>query len=123
MQEKGYFSYIRVSTVRQGQTGTSLVEQRDAIERYVARWNLPVIQEFEEKETAAKLGRPVFSEMLKGLKKGRARGVIMHKIDRSARNLKDWAELGELIDRGIEVHFANENLDLYSRGGRLSADI
>lgn len=47
----------------------------------------------------------------------------MHKIDRSARNLKDWADLGELIDRGVAVHFANESIDLQSRGGRLSADI
>jgi site-specific DNA recombinase len=61
--------------------------------------------------------------MLKGLRGGEVRGVIIHKIDRSARNLKDWADLGELIDSGIEVHFANEALDLHSRGGRLSADI
>ncbi len=61
--------------------------------------------------------------MLKGLRKGTAAGVIMHKIDRSARNLKDWADLGELIDRGVAVHFANESIDLQSRGGRLSADI
>jgi len=49
--------------------------------------------------------------------------VITHKIDRSARNLKDWATLGELLDRGIELHFAHESIDLSSRGGRLSADI
>lgn len=61
--------------------------------------------------------------MLKGLRKGTAAGVVMHKIDRSARNLKDWADLGELIDRGVAVHFANESIDLQSRGGRLSADI
>lgn len=61
--------------------------------------------------------------MLKLLRAGKATGVVIHKIDRSARNLKDWADLGELIDQGIEVHFANESLDLNSRGGRLSADI
>lgn len=49
--------------------------------------------------------------------------MIIHKIDRSARNLKDWADLGTLIDSGVEVHFASESLDLNSRGGRLSADI
>ena len=49
-------------------------------------------------------------------------GVIIHKIDRSAGNLRDRADLGELIDAGIEVHFANESPDLNSRGGRLSAD-
>jgi len=120
---KSYFSYIRVSTLRQGQHGTSLVEQREAIKRYALRWKLNVVEEFEEKETAAKLGRPIFNRMLRALKRGQADGVIIHKIDRSARNLKDWADLGELIDRGIEVHFANESLDLHSRGGRLSADI
>jgi DNA invertase Pin-like site-specific DNA recombinase len=118
-----YFAYIRVSTLRQGQQGTSLEEQREAIRQYALRWNLHVSEEFEEKETAAKLGRPIFNQMLKALKQGRADGVIIHKIDRSARNLKDWADLGELIDSGIEVHFANESLDLHSRGGRLSADI
>lgn len=120
---KGYFSYIRVSTVRQGQTGTSLAEQREAIQRYADRWHIRIVREFEEKETAAKSGRPLFLEMLSALKRGKADGVIIHKIDRGARNLRDWAELGEIIDRGIEVHFANENLDLESRGGRLSADI
>lgn len=123
MADKKYFSYIRVSTVRQGQTGTSLTEQRSAIERHAQRWNLKIVREFEEQETAAKMGRPIFRSMLKELRQGRAAGVLMHKIDRSARNLKDWAELGELIDKGVEVHFANENLDLYTRGGRLSADI
>jgi DNA invertase Pin-like site-specific DNA recombinase len=61
--------------------------------------------------------------MLKLLQRDKARGVVIHKIDRSARNLKDWADLGELIDQGIEVYFANESLDLHSRSGRLSADI
>lgn len=61
--------------------------------------------------------------MLKALRKGTFRGVVIHKIDRSARNLKDWADLGDMIDQGIEVKFANEGLDLSSRGGRLSADI
>jgi DNA invertase Pin-like site-specific DNA recombinase len=82
----------------------------------ITRW-------FIEQETAAKRGRPIFGQMLKLLKAEKASGVIIHKIDRSARNLKDWADLGELIDSGIEVHFANESLDLHSRGGRLSADI
>ena len=98
-----FFAYIRVSTSRQGE-GVSLLQQRDAILRYAERAQVSVIRWFEEKETAAKRGRPLFSEMLKLLEKGHAAGVIIHKIDRSARNLKDWADLGELIDRGIDVH-------------------
>lgn len=123
MPNKIYFSYIRVSTQRQGQSGTSLVEQQASIERFANTWNLPIAKRFEERETAAKQGRPIFLEMLKLLKQQKADGVIIHKIDRSARNLKDWADLGSLIDSGLEVHFASESLDLTSRGGRLSADI
>jgi len=123
MLSKVYFSYVRVSTQRQGIQGTSLTEQFAAIQHYAQRFNLQIVKQYEERETAAKQGRPVFLEMLKALRKGKASGLIIHKIDRSARNLKDWADLASLIDSGIEVHFANESLDLNSRGGRLSADI
>lgn len=119
---KSYFAYIRVSTQKQGQ-GVSLQEQRAAIERYAERRNLRISSWFEERETAAKRGRPIFGRMMKELRVSKADGVIIHKIDRSARNLKDWADLGELIDGGYDVHFATETLDLTSRGGRLSADI
>lgn len=121
--EKKYFGYIRVSTAKQGEKGVSLQEQKDAILQYAQRYALSIAQWFEERESAAKRGRTLFTQMMKQLRHGTARGVIIHKIDRGARNLKDWADLGELIDAGLEVHFANESLDLNTRGGRLSADI
>lgn len=120
---RDYFAYIRVSTAKQGEKGVSLQEQKDAISRYAVRNNYRISEWFEERETAASRGRPIFTHMLWLLRKRKAEGVIIHKIDRSARNLRDWADLGELIDEGVEVHFANEGLDLHSRGGRLSADI
>ncbi|MDR3405954.1 MAG: recombinase family protein, partial [Chthoniobacter sp.] len=119
----GYFAYIRVSTVKQGERGTSLDEQRSAIEAYASRNTLTIIEWFEEMETAAKQGRRQFTRMMAELRKGKAKGVVIHKIDRSARNLKDWAQLGDLIDAGVDIRFAHESLDLTSRGGRLSADI
>lgn len=118
-----FLAYIRVSTAKQGERGVSLQEQRDAIERYAQRNGLVISNWFEERETAARRGRPVFSNLLRLLRQRKAAGLIVHKIDRSARNLKDWADLGELIDQGVVIHFANESLDLQSRGGRLSADI
>ncbi|MGH1576501.1 recombinase family protein [Planktotalea sp.] len=119
---KQYFGYIRVSTVKQGE-GVSLEAQREAIERYCATQDLAITRWFEEKETAAKRGRPIFTEMIKLLRAGKAKGVVMHKIDRSARNLRDWATVGDLSDAGIDVHFAAESVDFASRGGRLTADI
>jgi site-specific DNA recombinase len=120
---KQFVGYIRVSTAKQGEHGVSLQEQHDAIDRYAQRFGLTIVRWFEERETAAKRGRPVFNEMIRLLRRGGAHGIILHKIDRGARNLKDWADLGELIDIGVEAHFANESLDLNTRGGRLSADI
>src|SRR5690606_18803297 len=90
---------------------------------YAGRNGLVITQWFSESQTAAKRGRKEFNRMIQLLRKGKARGVIVHKTDRSARNLKDWADFAELTDRGIVVHFAAEALDLSSRGGRLSADI
>jgi len=120
---KVLFAYTRVSTQKQGVEGVSLEAQQRGIRDYADRHGLTINQWFEERETAAKRGRAIFNQILTLLRNGKAQGVIIHKIDRSARNLKDWADLGELIDQGIEVHFATENYDLRSRGGRLSADI
>ncbi|PYP84633.1 MAG: recombinase family protein [Candidatus Angelobacter sp. Gp1-AA117] len=120
---KRYFAYIRVSTDKQGERGVSLQEQRDIIQRYASHKNLEVSRWFVEMETASKIGRPVFNEMLALLKAGRAAGVVIHKVDRGARNFRDWAEIGDLHDLGIEVHFATESLDLNTLGGMLSADL
>lgn len=120
---KHYYAYIRVSTIKQGERGSSLQEQRASIEHYAARFGLAIGEWFEELETAAKRGRPQFNRLISLLRKGKGHGVVIHKIDRSARNLKDWSDIGELIDAGIEIHFAHESLDLQSRGGRLAADI
>jgi DNA invertase Pin-like site-specific DNA recombinase len=117
-----YFGYIRVSTARQGE-GVSLEQQKSAIEAYARVHSISIANWFEEKESASKRGRRVFNDMLGELGKHRAAGVVIHKIDRSARHLADWVWVGELIDRGIDVRFAHENLDLTTRSGRLTGDM
>lgn len=120
---KRYFAYIRVSTEKQGEHGVSLQEQKEILQRYAVNKGLVITRWFEEKETASKIGRPVFNLMLRLLKQGAANGVVIHKVDRGARNYRDWAEIGELVHAGIEVHFATESLDLTTLGGMLSADL
>lgn len=119
---KTYFAYIRVSTKKQG-NGASLTEQKSAITAFAQRNGLQVVKWFSEKRTAAKAGRREFTEMLRELRRGRAAGVIIHKVDRSARNGRDWVEIGDLVDEGVEVRFAHDDLDIRTRGGRLTADI
>ena len=119
---KQCFGYLRVSTTKQGD-GVSLEAQKEFILAYAARNDLTIIRWFEEKETAAKQGRPVFNAMVRAIKRGQAVGFVAHKIDRSARNFADWARIGDLSDAGYEIHFASETMDFRSRGGRLSADV
>jgi site-specific DNA recombinase len=118
-----YFAYARVSTPRQGERGVSLPEQRDAIERYAHMRGLEITRWFVEKESASQTGRPAFNEMLRLLRLKTAQGVIIHKIDRSMRNIEDWAYVSKLVDSGVQIHFATESVDLETVGGRLSADI
>lgn len=113
---------MRVSTAKQGE-GVSLTAQKEAIMLYCEENEIEIVQWFEEKETAAKQGRPLFNLMIQTLKKGKVDGLVIHKIDRSARNFADWAKIGQLNDLGFDIHFATETLDFRSRGGRLSADI
>ncbi|MXP48225.1 recombinase family protein [Altererythrobacter luteolus] len=119
---KRCYAYIRVSTVKQGD-GVSLEAQKEAIELFACQNDIAISEWFEEKITAAKKGRPVFNRMIAQLRKRKADGLVIYKIDRSARNLADWARIGELADLGIDIHFATESLDFRSRGGRLAADV
>jgi site-specific DNA recombinase len=120
---KTAFAYIRVSTQKQGSEGASLPEQRDSIQRYCDRNNLHIIKWYQETETAAKRGRPLFTEMLKQVKKGKADSLVFHKIDRSTRNLGEWAEVSSLPEIGIEVHYSHEPVDLSTNHGRTAADV
>jgi DNA invertase Pin-like site-specific DNA recombinase len=115
------FGYLRVSTVRQGE-GVSLQEQRTAIELCAEQRGLIISEWFEEKETASKAGRPIFNHMIKRLRGGHAEGLVVHKLDRSARNLHDWAVVSELMDANIVFHIASEPIDFTTRGGRMTAD-
>jgi site-specific DNA recombinase len=119
---KRLYAYIRVSDPKQG-LGVSLAEQQSVIEGYAARIDGEIIEWFKETRTAAKAGRPVFARMTKLLRARKADGVVVHKLDRSTRNYRDWAEIDELLESGIDIFVASENLDLRSRGGRLAADV
>src|SRR5260221_682841 len=56
-------------------------------------------------------------------RRGRREGVIVGKIVRSMKNQQDWADVGKLVDAGVQIRFATENVDLKTFAGRRSADI
>lgn len=112
-----YLAYVRVSSEKQT-SGTSLAEQRDCIERYAESNGLTVATFYEEVESASRAGRTKFDEIVANLRKGDYRGIIFHKVDRSARNPKDQALLYELMLEGYELCFAGENITTSQPLGR-----
>ena len=87
---KTFIAYTRVSTQKQGTQGVSLEEQHRAIIQYAEHHSLSIGDWFTEHCSAAKNGRPVFQLVMKELMSGGSRlSLMMHKIDRGARNLKD----------------------------------
>ena len=109
-------AYIRVSTEEQARHGYSMEAQRQVLADYARGHNLEIVKEFEESESAYKPGRPEFEGMLKYLKLHRSQvcGVLCYKIDRIARNLKDYSELAEM--EGITIISATEALPDNSTG-------
>lgn len=120
---KRVYGYIRISDKDQ-EDGTSPEEQKDAIERHAQKKNLTIIGWHQETRSASKHGRPEFTKMLSKLRRGQADGVIIHKVDRSARNGRDFSALMELHEqKGIYVGFAHNDVDITTRSGRLMVEI
>lgn len=96
-------SYLRVSTNRQAQVGgepegLSIPAQRDACRRRAMEMGALVVTEFVERGRSGRsLERPELRRMLSYIESSPVDFVIVHKIDRLARNRADDATLTNQI--------------------------
>ena len=104
--------YARVSSQEQADEGYSIDAQTRLLHDYAEKNDINIVREFVEAETAKTAGRSKFGEMVTYLKKVR-RGkdskrmlILVEKVDRLYRNLKDRVTIGEL---DIELHLVKEN--------------
>lgn len=111
-------SYPRVSTKEQAEKdgdpdGYSLPAQREANRRKAASLSAVVVKEFVERGESAKTAdRPKLQEMLAYIQEHPVDYVIVHKIDRLARNRADDVEIHMAIRAaGAELVSATENID------------
>lgn len=92
--------YARVSTAEQADSGASLRAQREAIEREVQRRRWELIELFTDTASGKTLnGRPGLKKTLHVLDSGRADVLVVAKLDRLSRSLKDFAGLMEQAAR------------------------
>lgn len=80
-----FISYLRVSTVKQGNSGLGLEAQREAIEVYLNGGNWELLKEFVEVESGKNDSRPQLMEALEACQATGATLVIA-KLDRLTRD-------------------------------------
>jgi len=113
--------YLRVSTQQQADEGVSLEAQRSKLRAYAFAMDLELVALCEDAGLSAKtLDRPGLRAALELLDQGKADGLVVAKLDRLTRSVRD---LGELVDRYFEKRFAllclADSLDTRTASGRL----
>ena len=114
-------AYIRVSTEEQARHGYSIATQQQLLDDYARGHDLQIVRSFEETHSAHKPGRPEFDAMLKFIRKRKdISGVLCYKLDRLARNMRDYSMLEEM--EGMSIISVTEALPT-GASGRFVASI
>ena len=113
--------YLRVSTREQAEEGYSIPAQREACLKYIRDAGWTFIDEYSDRgESARSQDRPQLQEMLARINRDRdVQAVVVHKIDRLARNMEDHVAIKAILKRsGAVLVSVVENIE-DSASGRL----
>ena len=116
--------YIRVSTQEQATSGYSLDAQKAKLEAYAALYDIELTDIVIDAGVSAKsLKREGLQRVLQTLDNGGADAVLIFKLDRLTRSVKDWNVL-------IEKYFTNkaplsvsDQIDTRTAAGRLCLNV
>src|ERR1035441_6225828 len=117
--------YIRVSTDKQADTGLSLQAQREKLRAMAVVHGTDLADIIVDAgESAKNLDRPGMERILDLVRGGEVDTVIVAKLDRLTRSVRDLADLLELFQRkGVSLVSVAESLDTGSAAGRLVLNI
>lgn len=97
MGDSRFVSYIRVSTIQQGESGLGLEAQRQAVADHLKIVSGELISEFVEIESGKRNDRPRLKEAINACEREKA-VLIIAKLDRLARNV---AFISALMETGV----------------------
>jgi site-specific DNA recombinase len=119
--------YIRVSTEEQSTEGVSLVLQEEKIALYCELHGLDLVKIERDAGVSAKtMDRPGVVTVLDDLNHGVVDGVVIYKLDRLTRSLRDWSDLIEryfTVKAGRLLFSVNDSIDTRTPSGLLVLDI
>ena len=110
--------YIRVSTKEQAEEGYSLQAQREACMKYLDERGWSFVNEYQDAgESARTANRPAFQQMLAEMVDDGINIIVVHKLDRLARNIEDYAAVrARFRTAGVELVSVSENLEASASG-------
>jgi len=113
--------YVRVSTDKQAEQGVSLEAQEAKIRAMVTVQGASLLEVIVDGgESAKNLNRPGLQRLLALVESGKVEAVIVAKLDRLTRSVKDLCGLLELFEkRKVALISVAESLDTGSAAGRL----
>jgi DNA invertase Pin-like site-specific DNA recombinase len=116
--------YVRVSTDRQAEQGVSLEAQEAKIRAIATVQGADLLEVIDGGESAKNLNRPGLKRLIARVESGKVEAVIIAKLDRLTRSVKDLCSLLELFEkRGVALISVAESLDTASAAGRLAITI
>src|SRR5437868_4762407 len=117
--------YVRVSTDKQAEQGVSLEAQAEKIRAMALVHDTDLLDIIVDGgESAKSLQRPGMERLLKLVDGKNVQAVIVAKLDRLTRSVKDLCELLERFERrGMALISVAESLDTGSAAGRLVINI
>ena len=118
--------YVRVSTEDQAQGGVSLEAQEEKIQAYCLAKGWDLIKVIKDGGFSAKdLNRPGMQEILKGCKKEEFDVLVILKLDRLTRSVKDLGYLVEDVFGRNNIAFSSiqDNFDTSTANGRMVMNI
>src|SRR5215475_164884 len=118
-KEKRAAIYVRVSTLEQD-TDLQETELRDYCER--RGWEYVVYR--DKGQSGAKHDRPALNQMLNDLRRRKFDVMVVWKLDRLARSLKQLLTIGEECQSlGVDLVSLRQNIDTTLPAGRLTFQI
>src|SRR5437879_7783143 len=115
--------YLRVSTREQAEKdaveGFSIPAQREACVRHIRDLGWDLVDEYSDRgESARSADRPQLQAMLRRITEDRdVDAVVVHKIDRLARNIEDHVAIRAVLRRcGVSLVSVTEKLEETASG-------
>jgi DNA invertase Pin-like site-specific DNA recombinase len=112
-------AYLRVS---------SRSQKADAQQAEITKWfegnsvDMSQVEWYEDKESGKSLARPAFERLQADIFAGKVRTVIVWKLDRLSRRLRDGVNLlADWFDRGVKFVSVTQQIELNGPVGRMIA--